>query len=291
MSDTKKSGAVERLRLSLQFFAEGSGDAGSGAAASGAGGQPTAGGQPSNAPTASGTDTGSGSGTGTPAGKTYTEEDAAAVAKQYNLMTYDTAKGRFKGALDKANKHDDMSLRLGALATRYGLEAGAKAEDVLAAIESDRTYIKQKAHELGTNEEVAERFLKMEANEAREAALKKAEKDRRAMERLSEQEQAVKAVYPDFDPAKAADNRVFKTLVDSGVPMLDAYRAAFSERLTAQAIEAAKADARAEALEEYRNNKGRPREGASAGGGINVGNVGKPMTPEEAQSIIKRYTS
>lgn len=291
MSEYIKHEATERLRLSLQFFAEGSGDAGSGAAASGAGGQPASGGQPSTAPTASGNNNGRGNGTEQPAGKTYTEEDAAAVAKQFGLMTYETAKGRFKGALEKGSKHDDMCLRLGALASRYGLEAGAKAEDVLAAIEGDRGYIKRRAQEMGMSEEVAERYIQMEAKEARENAAKAAERDRRAMEKLSEQEQAVKAVYPDFDPEKAADNRVFKALVDSGVSMLDAYRAAYSADLTDKAVEAAKADAKKEAMEEYKRNGGRPREGASAGGGTNVAHVGKPMTGEEARNIIKRYTS
>lgn len=290
MRKTNQNEAAKLLRLGLQFFAEGDGGAGSGAAASGAAGQPATGGQPSNAPTASGNDTGNGNGAGQPAGKTYTDEDAAAVAKQFGLMNYETAKGRFKGALDKAHKHDDMSLRLGALAKRYGLEAGAKAEDVLAAIESDRGYIEKKARELGTDNETAERYVSMEEQLARIEREKLDESDRQAMKKLSEQEQAVKAVYPDFDPEKAADNRVFKALVDSGVPMLDAYRAAYSADLTAKAVEAAKADAKKEAMEEYKRNGGRPREGASTGGGTNVGNVGKPMTGEEARSIIKKYT-
>ena len=290
MRKTNQNEAAKLLRLGLQFFAEGDGGTGSGAAASGAAGQPATGGQPSNAPTASGNDTGNGNGTGQPAGKTYTDEDAAAVAKQFGLMNYETAKGRFKGALDKAHKHDDMSLRLGALAKRYGLEAGAKAEDVLAAIESDRGYIEKKARELGTDNETAERFVSMEEQLARIEREKLDESDRQAMKKLSEQEQAVKAVYPDFDPEKAADNRVFKALVDSGVPMLDAYRAAYSADLTAKAVEAAKADARKEAMEEYKRNGGRPREGASTGGGTNVAHVGKPMTCEEARSIISKYT-
>lgn len=291
MRKTNQNEAAKLLRLGLQFFAEGDGGAGSGAAASGAAGQPATGGQPSNAPTASGNDTGNGNGTGQPAGKTYTDEDAAAVAKQFGLMNYETAKGRFKGALDKAHKHDDMSLRLGALAKRYGLEAGAKAEDVLAAIESDSGYIEKKAIELGTDNETAKRYVRMEEQLARIEREKLDESDRQAMKKLSEQEQAVKAVYPDFDPEKAADNRVFKALVDSGVPMLDAYRAAYSADLTAKAVEAAKADAKKEAMEEYKRNGGRPREGASAGGGTNVAHVGKPMTGEEARNIIKRYTS
>ena len=290
MRKTNQNEAAKLLRLGLQFFAEGDSGAGSGAAASGAAGQPATGGQPSNAPTASGNDTGNGNGAGQPAGKTYTDEDAAAVAKQFGLMNYETAKERLKGALDKAHKHDDMSLRLGALAKRYGLEAGAKAEDVLAAIESDRGYIEKKARELGTDNETAERYVSMEEQLARIEREKLDESDRQAMKKLSEQEQAVKAVYPDFDPEKAADNRVFKALVDSGVPMLDAYRAAYSADLTAKAVEAAKADAKKEAMEEYKRNGGRPREGASAGGGTNVGNVGKPMTGEEARSIIKKYT-
>mgnify|MGYP003296953720 FL=1 len=291
MRKTNQNEAAKLLRLGLQFFAEGDGGAGSGAAASGAVGQPATGGQPSNAPTASGNDTGNGNGTRQPAGKTYTDEDAAAVAKQFGLMNYETAKGRFKGALDKAHKHDDMSLRLGALAKRYGLEAGAKAEDVLAAIEGDSGYIEKKARELGTDNETAKQYVSMEEKLARYEREQLEESDRQAMKKLSEQEQAVKAVYPDFDPEKAADNRVFKTLVDSGVPMLDAYRAAYSADLTAKAVEAAKADAKKEAMEEYKRNGGRPREGASAGGGTNVANVGKPMTGEEARSIIKRYTS
>ena len=291
MCMNNKNEAIRLLRIGLQFFAEGDGDAGSGAAASGAGGQPTTGGQPSNAPTAKGNGTETGSGKSQPAGKTYTEEDAAAIAKQYNLMTYDTAKGRFKGALDKAHKHDDMSSRLGALATRYGLETGATAEDVLNAIESDRSFIKQKARELGTSDEVAEEFVTMKEQLAKVERQRLAEEDRKAMERLSTEEQEVKAVYPDFDPGKASKNQVFKSLVDAGVTMMEAYRAAYSAELTAKAVEAAKADARAEALREYRQNGGRPREGASAGNGTNVVNVGKAMTAEEAQNIIKKYTN
>ena len=187
MRKTNQNEAAKLLRLGLQFFAEGDGGAGSGAAASGAAGQPATGGQPSNAPTASGNDTGNGSGTGQPAGKTYTDEDAAAVAKQFGLMNYETAKGRFKGALDKAHKHDDMSLRLGALAKRYGLEAGAKAEDVLAAIESDSGYIEKKARELGTDNETAKRYVSMEEQLARIEREKLDESDRQAMKKLSEQ--------------------------------------------------------------------------------------------------------
>lgn len=251
------------LRLPLQFFAEG--NEGSGADMSTGSGEAAPAGDGGTETTTTG-DAG--------AVKTYTPEEVAAVAKQAKLIPHNAVKDRYKSTFDKADKYDAMLTHLGAVAEKYGVSA-EDPEGLARAILSNKDAVRVKAAELGVTDEVAKSLLEADAvnaiNKARESARVRQEE----YTRMSEEEAAVKAVYPTFDFSKAAGNRAFKTLVDSGVPMKEAYEMSHHAELTAAAITAAREQAKAEVRAELEDAASRPKEGAGGQTGNSPTDVSK----------------
>lgn len=251
------------LRLPLQFFAEG--NEGSGADMSTGSGESAPAGDGGDATPTTG-DAG--------AVKTYTPEEVAAVAKQAKLIPHNAVKDRYKSTFDKADKYDAMLTHLGAVAEKYGVSA-EDPEGLARAILSNKDAVRVKAAELGVTDEVAKSLLEADAvnaiNKARESARVRQEE----YTRMSEEEAAVKAVYPTFDFSKAAGNKAFKTLVDSGVPMKEAYEMSHHAELTAAAITAAREQAKAEVRAELEDAASRPKEGAGGQTGNSPTDVSK----------------
>ena len=247
------------LRLSLQFFAEGSGGDGGGGGQSGSGdsGEPAGG---------TGTDTTTSTG-GSTAEKDFFEqmdtESRNAFLKKHGLMHHQAASARYKGSVDKAGKYDALTSNLEAVAERYGVSLD-DPEAFAKAILNDPARVTVKAREMGVSEDVAKGIIAADTTEAMNKA-KMAQRVRAdAYTRAQAQEQEVKEAYPDFDLSKAGGNPAFKALYDSGrFTMKEAYEMAFGRELNAAAIEAAKQEARAAALAEREANAGRPREGAA----------------------------
>ena len=234
------------LRLSLQYFAEGAGDGGGGSAAdSGSGGEVPAGDEVGAANTEA-------------SGKTYTQEDAAAVARQFHLIPHNAVQDRYRSKFDKAGKYDSMATHMGAVAEHFGVSLD-DPEGLAKAILGDKSRIKSKARDLGVSEDVAETVVEAEITKAREAARVRREE----FDRMSSEETALREIYSSFDFAKESENKAFKALVNGGMSMKDAYEMTHHAEMTKKAIAAAVAQAKAEALAEFQANAGRPAEGAS----------------------------
>lgn len=247
------------LRLSLQFFAEGGGEGGTGGDSSGSGdmGAPAGG---------TGTDTTTSTG-GSTAEKDFFEqmdtESRNAFLKKHGLMHHQAATKRYQGSVDKAGKYDALTSHLEAVAERYGVSVD-DPEAFAKAILNDPDRVRAKAREMGVTEDVAKSLVAADANEALSKARAAQQVRADAFARAQAQEQEVKAAYPDFDMAKAQKNPAFKALYDTGnFSMREAYEMAFGRELHAAAIEVAKQEARAAALAEREANEGRPREGAA----------------------------
>lgn len=271
------------IRLGLQFFAEGSGgDGGDGGAGSANDG--------SEAPEGA---VQTNEGTTTDDSDFYakmSQDDRKAFLKKHGLMHHKSAEARYKGSVDKAGKLDAMQGDLEALAKYYGVAADDPQAVIRAAL-NDPARVKAKAKELGTSEEVAAKYLGIETE--RDRLKREADQRVRAEEfaRMSKEEETVKAAYPDFDRAEASKSPAFKAMVDAGIDMKTAYEAAFHTALSASAIEAAKVQAREEALAEYRANGSRPREGAggAAPGSGTLSTDYKSMTKEQLRAAEKKY--
>lgn len=275
------------LRLSLQFFAEGSGgDGGSGGqSGSGDSGAPAGG---------TGTDTTT-STSGTTAEKDFFEEmdteSRNAFLKKHGLMPHTAVAKRNQASAEKAGKYDVLTSNLEAVAERYGVSLD-DPEAFAKAILNDPARVKEKAREIGGSDEIAKELVYAETDKAMNKA-KMAQKVRAdAYTRSQAHEQEVKEAYPDFDLSKASGNPAFKALYDSGkFTMKEAYEMAFGRELNAAAIEAAKQEGKAAAIAEREANAGRPREGAAGGSTANA--VDKPdfskMTIAQKEEYIRTH--
>lgn len=278
----------KRLRLSLQFFAEGSGGDGGGGGQSGSGDSGTPAGD-------TGTDTTTSTG-GTTAEKDFYEqmdtESRNAFLKKHGLMHHQAASARYKGSVDKAGKYDALTSNLEAVAERYGVSLD-DPEAFAKAILNDPARVKEKAREIGGSDEIAQELVYAETDKAMNKA-KMAQKVREdAHNRMQAHEQEVKEAYPDFDLSKASGNPAFKAIYDSGkYTMKEAYEIAFSRELSAAAIEAAKQEGRAAALAEREANAGRPREGAAGSMGSGAADIPtdyRKMTNEQLREAERKY--
>lgn len=234
------------LRLSLQFFAEG-------AEAGGAeGNEVESGNQPAGSDSADNTAT----------KKVYTQEDATEVAKQFKLIPHNAVKDRYKSTFDKAGKYDQMAAHFGAISEKYGVSLD-DPEGLAKAILTDKATVRALANEQGVSEDVARQIVEANAlnqiSRAREAARVRQEE----FSRMYEEENAVRAEYPGFEFEKACQNKAFKTLVDNGIPMKEAYEMSHHAELTAAALAAAREQGRSDAEDAMRQAAARPKEGAS----------------------------
>lgn len=273
-------------RISLQFFAEGASSEGGSDGSSGAveSGAPAGGTQ--------GTDSTTVGGEGE---KDFfeglSETDRNAFLKKHGLMFHSDAKRRYQGSVDKAAKYDAFSSHMGAVAERYGVSVD-DPEGLAKAILNDPTRIRAKAAEMGVSEDVAKTIVAADATEAIRKAQMAERVRNEAYTRMQEQETEAKEAYPSFDMAKAGKNPAFSALIDSGkFTMKQAYELAFSGELAAASIEAAKAEARAAALAEYKANGGRPTEGAAGQTGttsVDPGNLKGKELDEFLASYLTR---
>lgn len=282
---TKWQDQPDLIRLSLQFFAEGAGgdggaDGGSGAAEGG---------------TPAGDTQGTNSTTGGEGEKDFFEglsdTDRNAFLKKHGLMFHSDAKRRYQGSVDKAAKYDAFSSYMGAVAERYGVSVD-DPEGMAKAILNDPNRIRAKAVELGVSDDVSKPLVEAETTEAIQRSLMKERVRSEAYTRMQQHEAEVKEAYPSFDMDKAGKNPAFAALYDSGkFTMKQAYELAFSGELAKAAIEAAKQEARATALAEYRANGGRPVEGAAGGSRAEI--TDKPdfskMTVSQKEEYIRSH--
>ena len=275
------------LRLSLQFFAEGSGGDGGGGGQSGSGDSETPAG-------GTGTDTTTSTG-GITAEKDFFEEmdteSRNAFLKKHGLVPHKAIAKRNQASVEKAGKYDVLTSSLEAVVERYGVSLD-DPEAFAKAILNDPVRVTAKAREMGVSEDVAKGIIAADTTEAINKA-KMAQKVRAdAYTRSQAHEQEVKEAYPDFDLAKASVNHAFKVLYDSGkFTMKEAYEMAFGRELNAAAIEAAKQEGKAAAIAEREANAGRPREGAAGGSTANA--VDKPdfskMTIAQKEEYIRTH--
>lgn len=121
---------------------------------------------------------------------------------------------------------DGMRPIMDALAQRYGVADGDPAK-LLAALDADKGYLAQAAEEAGMSVEQYSQLQKLQRENAR---LLQAEQERIGRQQAQEQLDAwnqeaeqLRERYPDFDLEAEAENDLFVRMLQSGVPMGNAY--------------------------------------------------------------------
>jgi hypothetical protein len=182
-------------------------------------------------------------------------------------MSYDDARGRFAKQIKQSEAYEAGAKMRKALAERYGVDPN-DVEAMEAAVLEDNSYVREFAKQNGTSDELAREHLKAQADAA---AYNREMTERATAEqnaRIAQEEAKVKALYPNFDMAEAMKSSRFKSMMDSGMTMQEAYEAMNYRRLTEQAVEKAVREAEDRLSKAPATNRpNRPAEGASVGGG------------------------
>lgn len=125
------------------------------------------------------------------------------------------------------------------LAGKYGVDAGDIGA-LLKAAEADESYYEQEAAEKGLTVQQLKQFKQMERENAR---LKAAHEERQRVERANQvqarwaqESEALKAIYPDFDFAREAQNDKFTRLLKSGVDVRTAYEVTHNDEIISGAM-------------------------------------------------------
>lgn len=219
----------------------------------------------------------------------------------------DLIKGKFKqdydkrvqAAIDRRFKAQNAEMDairpiLAALQQRYKVADGKDApQQILQAIENDRSYLRQFAEEHGYTEEQAEHVMKTE----RDAQLYQAMMERQKTEanrqnelrKLQQQAEAVRAQYPDFAVEAEMQNPRFMEMMRRGVDMMTAYEVAHKDDIINRAVQ----DAEKKFNDKVRAKQDRPDEngaGVSSTAAVTAVDISK-MSRKEFQAFQKRVLS
>ncbi len=235
-------------------------------------------------------------------------EERAEFLKKNGLMHHTAATARYKSATDKAAVLDGLRGGFSDLAKAYGVDEGDYGAILKAALDHPHSTEKKadEVHSEASLEEVSELPQAMGDKEELPSFHREAAENPSASEeetpllireireeaflRMVGQEEETRSAYPGFDFRTASRNPAFKAMVDAGLPMKTAYESAFHAELSAAAMEAVRAQARAEALAEYRANRARPEEGAACSTGDAVMTLNyRQMSKEQLRAAEKKY--
>jgi hypothetical protein len=277
MMDTNTRADEFFVALDLQIFAESNSSGSSGAESGSAEGV--------NTDTAN-----SGAAPSEPSAGKQGGVDIASIKREHGLMSYDDARGRFAKQIKQSEAYEAGAKMRKALAERYGVDPN-DVEAMEAAVLEDNSYVREFAKQNGTSDELAREHLKAKADAA---AYNREMTERATAEqnaRIAQEEAKVKALYQDFDMAEAMKSSRFKSMMDSGMTMQEAYEAMNYRRLTEQAVEKAVREAEDRLSKAPATNKpNRPAEGASVGGGA-AGSTGidfSRMTDAELEDWLDK---
>lgn len=217
--------------------------------------------------------------------------------EQYKNRQQKAIMSRLKGLeADQAAMEQDKELR-GTIAMRYGLGANASAADIMAAINSDDSFLEAQAAKEGLSPEQYRKMAAMQAqideSERKLDALKRTQLQEDIKAKLIQQTEECQAVFPDFDfETEAATNEKFNELVGLGLPIIDAYKYSNMDDLMADGMGKAVAKSKDMLAAAVKNNLRRPPEaGAGNGAAATVSVDFSKMSSDEFNAYQEKLMS
>ena len=164
---------------------------------------------------------------------------------EYNKQMQAVVQSRLKSAKSAEEKLGKLTPALELLARKHNLDPANMDYDALAkAISDDDGYYEDKALEMGVSVETAKKIDQQERDTARqqreEAKNLEDQKLRQHFDRLQQQSEAMKKVFPNFDLRKELQNPAFArmTAPNVGISVEDAYYAVHRNELQTAAMQA-----------------------------------------------------
>ena len=179
--------------------------------------------------------------TGTPARMSWEEIMAD---PEYNKQMQATVQSRLRSAKGAEEAMGKLTPALELLARKHGLDPASMDYDALAqAISDDESYYEDKALEMGVSVETAMQIDKQERDTARqqrqEAQNLEQQKIEQHFQKLQQQGEEMKKVFPNFDLRKELQNPAFvrMTSPNVGISVEDAYYAIHRKELQTAAMQ------------------------------------------------------
>ena len=163
---------------------------------------------------------------------------------EYNKEMQLTVKSRLKQAGKAEEAMSKLEPALEVLALKYGLDPANIDFDALAkAIGDKKSYVEDKALEMGVTYSTAEKLVDDELGDARQRKTDQQEKDNLElrmlddhMRNLEQQGEALKKVFPNFDLRTEMQNQAFRRMLAPGKGLMsveDAYYAVHRKEIDA----------------------------------------------------------
>ena len=179
--------------------------------------------------------------TGTPARMSW---DEIMADPEYNKQMQATVQQRLRSAKGAEDALGKLTPALELLARKYGQDPAKMDYEALAkAISDDESYYEDKALEMGVSVEAAKKIDQQERDTARqqrqEAQNLEQQKIQKHFQKLEEQGEAMKKVFPNFDLRKELQNPAFvrMTSPNVGISVEDAYYAVHRKELQTAAMQ------------------------------------------------------
>ena len=293
--------------LNLQLFAEGGGDGGTGAGATGdtasAAGMQNKGAKSNPlANVVYGVQDTEASGNESPAAKvTEPTDDRNAKFEAlikgeykdlYDQRMQETIQKRLKGTKETVDRYNELTPTIEMLAKKYGVDA-SDIKALNKAIEEDDSYYEEEALEKGLTVDQLKEIRKMEKENA-ELKRQMEEQNRRdgankLYAQWMNQANEVKGIYPSFNLEAEMQNPQFINLLRSNVDVRTAYEVIHKDDIIAGAMQFATKTAEQKLTNKIIANGARPSEnGNSSQGGAVVKSDVSQLTKADRAEILRR---
>lgn len=191
-------------------------------------------------------------------------------AKQYQQRFQQGISDRFKNQADLQGQLDGLKPMLDTLAAKYGTAAG-DYNALSAKILDDDSLYEEEAEAAGMTVEAYKNFQRMKAAAdkaaAREQEAQEQAQFRAHLQKLVQQGEELKKVYPDFDLMTELGNEKFRRMTgpNGGLTVEQAYHAIHYRELMPQVAQAGIQRAQTQISQSLQANAARPVEGAMQG--------------------------
>ena len=234
--------------------------------------------------------------TGTPARMSW---DEIMADPEYNKQMQATVQSRLRSAKGAEDALGKLTPALELLARKHGLDPAAMDYDALAkAISDDESYYEDKALEMGVSVETAKQIDQQERANARaqrqEQQNLEQQKIQQHFQKLQQQGEEMKKVFPDFDLRKELQNPAFvrMTSPNVGISVEDAYYAVHRKELQTAAMQVTAQMTAKKVSNAIQAGTRRPAENGITGRSPSVTTFDyRSMSPEQRNALKARIRS
>lgn len=214
---------------------------------------------------------------------------------EYNKQMQSVIKSRLKSAGAAEESMNKLAPAIEVLARKYGLDANNLDADALAqAISDDNSYYEDKALEMGVPVETAKKIDQSERETARrqaeEARTIEQQKIQEHLDKLQQQGEALKQIFPSFDLVTELQNPAFArmTAPNVGISVEDAYYAIHRKEIQMAAMQATAQKTAQQMANSIRSGQARPVENGTSNQAPSVTSFNYAKASREQREALKK---